>query len=123
MKNSVLEVVNGLTVKNTTTVNRMPITKGITLTFVPDPANIQEHDATDGMNPWTGYVAVDGTEVSITALTRIGNGLELEGSNPSSRLQSLFTKFGNEETGIVVVNVKDVKERGGRFYPVFAVVA
>lgn len=120
--NEVQNAIKAIEVKNVTDVRRMPITKGMRLTFVPAAANVIEHSATDGMNPWTGYLAVDGTEVSVTALVRIGNGLVLEGETPSARLQSLFSTYGDDETGTVVIDVTDVKQRADRFYPMFAVV-
>lgn len=120
--NEVQNAINAIEVKNVTDVRRMPITKGMRLTFVPNAANVVEHDATDGMNPWTGYLAVDGTEISVTALVRIGNGLVLEGETPSARLQYLFNTYGDDETGTVVIDVTDIKQRADRFYPMFAVV-
>lgn len=120
--NEIQNAINAIEVKNTAEVRRMPITKGMRLTLVPNATNVIEHDATEGMSPWTGYLATDDTEISITALVRIGNGIVLEGTTPSARLQYLFTTYGDDETGSVVINVTDIKQRGERFYPTFAVV-
>lgn len=120
--NEIQNAINAIEVKNTAEVRRMPITKGMRLTFVPNAANVIEHDATEGISSWTGYLATDGTEISITALVRIGNGIVLEGTTPTTRLQYLFATYGDDETGSVVIDVTDIKQRGERFYPTFAVV-
>lgn len=58
---------------------------------------------------WTEAVTDDGVGISVRQLTRMNNGLKLEGKTIIERLQSFVTLFDNE--GHLVLRIAKVVER------------
>ena len=116
---NVLNVLNTLEVRNTANVGGFPLRPNDVLVFVPQANLIVEHPAQQGINAWTGLLAINGVEVSISQLLRRNNGLRLQGTTPTERLRAFF-QLG-DENGQVRIQVVEDFSRDGRHYYRFAV--
>ena len=116
---NVLNVVNSLEIRNTTNVGGFPLRANDVLVFIPQQNCIIEHPAQQGINAWTGLVALNGVEISASQLLRRNNGLALRGATPTERLRSFFLL--GDENGRVTIHVVEDFVRDGRHYYRFAV--
>ena len=111
----VLNVVNTFEVRNTRNVGGFPLQPNDVLVFVPQANLIVEHPAQQGINAWTGLLALNGVEVSISQLLRRNNGLRIEGTTPTERLRAFF-QLGDANGRVTIQVVEDFSRDGRHYY-------
>lgn len=89
-------------------VRNMPIFVNSTFTIKVPMTEEEAAIFTKDQGTWDGVQTEEGVLLSTTALTRKGNGLELDGKDTNERLVS-FCKLAKEVAGINVVNLQVTK--------------
>lgn len=89
----------------------IPFYEGQLLTFTFSKDMVKQHPATNDINAWTGIVAVDGTEVSVSQLVRRNNGLALDGDTVADRVKNFLTKVVDAENSTYRITIKAIRTR------------
>lgn len=98
-----------INVKHNGNVRNMPIFAGNTFTIKVPTSKEEAKTWAKDQGTWDGIQTNEGTLLSTTALTRNGNGLELEGNDTNERLASFCAKYTKEIAGVNVVTIKVTK--------------
>lgn len=88
---------------------RMPVMKGDRFHFVIDPSKDLLKEYVRNADTFRMVKDKDGKEISQNQLTRLGNGLDLEGDTSNEALGSFFEKvIANGKNGLVI-EISDLK--------------
>lgn len=102
------KVLSKINTKHNSEVRNMPIFVNSTFTIKVPMTEEEATNFTKDQGTWDGVQTEEGVLLSTTALTRKGNGLELEGKDTNERLVS-FCKLAKEVAGINVVSIQVTK--------------
>ena len=102
------KVLAKINTKHNAEARNMPIFANATFTIKVPTTEEEAVNFTKDQGTWDGIQTEEGMLLSTTALTRKGNGLELEGNDTNARLVSLCS-LAKEIAGVNVINIQVTK--------------
>ena len=102
------KVLSKINANHNSEVRNMPIFVGSTFTIKVPTTEAEAEHFTKDQGSWDGIQTEEGILLSTTALTRKGNGLELDGKNTNERLISLCN-LAKDVAGVNLINIQVTK--------------